>query len=491
MKQTPGCTDGAVSVLCSIRYSQRSHAGNDIQKLEAVLTPSTMDVFDVANNPLFVVASYVVAFSPWVLYSSVDHVDGRWREVSTLSALTTKAAVTLCVSIVALVAYTAVQFAAEDWKEGMAAAIVLVASSWLPIVRVARQLWIVRASATLGRVICGVSDDSTLWNPRNSSKFYDNDGPGEGLTDISLIAWFREWRGFRAGCKGLSSRAAALGDAGYEPSRSDYDHAMAVAKFRLRMVAAEVDDADNGLKRLVWLFDNLVAHHEKFQAILCLGLLVHSLQILCQADTAGFRWLEWLQRGHANDVVRHVQDGHLKACRMLQQSPDDTKLPPADYHEVYTLLPAERASREELELVKWPDVMYVVSSTLELHVLTVELSSPNSLGGVGTLEFVEKHVLGTVAGNRFRGSGSRLVEDFRKSSRTGGVFRALRAREEGQPESRWERLYAHANELAEVLSGSMRKVGGYEYDAFAKPAGALNVLLTDVASLPEVMGEQA
>lgn len=450
-----------------------------------------MDVNEVANNPLFVLASYVVAFSPWVLYSSVDHVDGRWRELKTLSARTTKAAVTLCVSIVALVAYTAVQFAAEDWKEGMAAAIVLVASSWLPIVRVARQLWIVRASETLGQVVCGVSADSMPWNPRNSSSFYDNDDPGDGLTDISLTSWFWDWRGFRAGCKGLSSRAAALGDAGYEPSQSDYDHAMAVAHFRLRMVTAEADDADNGLRRLVWLFDNLVGHQEKFQAILCLGLLVHSCQVLYQADAVSFRWLDWLQQGYTNDVVGHVEDGHLKACRMLQQSPVETKLPPADYHEVYTLLPADRASREELEHLKWQDVMYLVSSTLELHVLTAELSSPDRLGGVGTLEFVEKHVLGTVAGNRFRGSDSVLVEDFRASMRTGGVLQALRAHEEGQPGSRWDTLYAHANKLAEVLSGSMQKVGGYEYGAFAEPVDALKNLLTRFLSLPEVVGGHA
>lgn len=450
-----------------------------------------MDVHGVANNPLFVAASYLIAFSPWVLYSSVDHVDGRWREVSALSTQTTKAAVTLFVSMCALVAYIAVQFAAKDWKEGMAAAVVLVASSWLPVVRVARQLWVVRASATLGRVLCGVSAESIPWNPRNSSKFYDNDSPGEGMTDVSLGAWYKEWRSFRTGHKGLPTRAAALGDAGYEPSRSDYDNAMAVANYRLRMVTARVDDADNGLKRLVWLFDNLVGHQDIFQSFVCLGLCVHSCKVLCEGDVAGFCWLSWLQSGFTNDLVPQIQDGHLKFCRLLQQKPIETELPPSDYHEVYTLLPAERASREELERLTWQDIMYLVSSTLELHALTSALSAPDSLGGVGTLVFVEKHVLGTVAGNIFRGTDPGLVEHFQKTPRTIGVFQSLKAHDEGQPRSRWDTLYALANELAEVLSGSMRKVGECNYRALEKPAGALNLFLTNFVSLPEAGGEHA
>lgn len=466
-----------------------------------------LDVRDLSNNGWFVVTSYVVAFSPWAVYGAVDHVGGRWMYVSVLAGRTVLATATLFVSLFALTAYIVVQFAAEDWKEGMAAVVVLLAT-WLPIMRVSRQLWFVHASATLGRLLSGISTQLTPreprnggkfssaqlipWKPRNSNKFFDNDRPGEGISDISLISWWKELREFREAQKSLSSSTRALGDVGYEPSDSEYDRAMAVVRYRLRLVTAATRyhrefqhpmlGADNGFKRLVWLFDNLVSNREAMQMLLCLGLCVHSCLLLCGPDDmfeSDLSWINWLQ-GRENS--KYVQDGHLKSCRMLQAMPLETELPDTDYHEAYALLPAERASREQYHHLKWQDVMYVVSSTLELHTLTVALSAPNRFGEIGSPDFVRQHVLGAIAGNSKRAGDRVSVGEFLASGRTTQVFQSLFQDEAGKkPGECWERLYSSAYKLAIALTTVMRRrTSTPETSEVVAPANALRSVLRDI-----------
>lgn len=447
---------------------------------------SMVDVDDLADKWWFVVATYVVAFLPWAIYSAIDHVDGRWRGVSHLANQTFLAATTFTVSLITLTAYVVVQFVAGDWKEAMAAIVVLLAS-WLPLQRVCRQIWILRANKALGQVLSGISTQPmTRWNPRNSNKFFDNDRPGEGVTDISLFAWWKEWRGFLAALKSLSSSPCALGDAEFGLSRIDHRNAMAVVRFRLRMVTAltgqsDVDvhpatGADNGMKRLVWLFDNLHGHTQIMQSLVSLGLCVSLCKDLCYG-VADSSWLGWLE---GDERYVYMQDGHLRYCHMLQATQIETELPHEDYHEVFTLLPAERASAEGFRHFKWQHVMYLVSSTLELHALTGALSSPAGMGQAGTLAFVRQHVLGAVAGNsvRVRPLNMFAVTQFLAMDSTTRVFESLQG-EDGD-RSRWESLKAHADSIAEALTANMQKRGHVNPASIAEPIGALRRVLTDV-----------
>ena len=59
--------------------------------------------------------------------------------------------------------------------------------------------------------------------------------------------------------------------------------------------------------------------------------------------------------------------GHLRDCMLLQCNPHITAFPPEDYQEMYTRLPPYRSSNGKY---KWENIMYIISSTIELSILT-------------------------------------------------------------------------------------------------------------------------
>eukprot|EP00803_Ostreobium_quekettii_P000981 evm.model.scf_888.1 EVM.evm.TU.scf_888.1 scf_888:7061-9184(-) len=219
-----------------------------------------------AQNRFFVITSYSFAFLPWVVYGVVDHVDSRWRKLRRLSFKTWTALVVCSISLVVLVAYMTLQFLTEDWREAMTTLGALLAT-WLPVHRVCRQVWLLYATKDLGTVLRslpnlgGVSfrdafklggtqdDEDASWDPGNSNKFFDNDAPGEGVSNLSLCEWLlkrdmsrwavselRHWEPFNLRLQDC----ILFGGEGVEELYDEFRYglAMDLLRYRLRAVGA-------------------------------------------------------------------------------------------------------------------------------------------------------------------------------------------------------------------------------------------------------------
>lgn len=254
-------------------------------------------VDDFADEAYFVIPAYMLAFGPWIYYSAVDHVDSRWRLVCRLQGQTQLALLLCTVGVAVLAFYVAVQFLAGDWKEAMAALLVM-GGTFFPIQRSLRQLWILKANATLERMI---SSTFGRWRPRNSHVFFDNDSPGEGVTDISLQAWLRgAW-----GCFGSERRRSQAPTPALEKGRllesmeSQWGefHERIDSKsplwrkkleYDMRMICGGPDG--NGILRSLWLYENLVFEHQTLTNIIRLGLAVATVDP--DKTPAFLPWLE-------------------------------------------------------------------------------------------------------------------------------------------------------------------------------------------------------
>eukprot|EP00803_Ostreobium_quekettii_P007023 evm.model.scf_10EXC.4 EVM.evm.TU.scf_10EXC.4 scf_10EXC:212748-214700(-) len=181
-----------------------------------------------ADAGWFVAASYIFAFLPWAVNAAVDHVDQRWSCIHGFRRQTALAIGVCCVAVYQLSAYALVQFFAEDWKEAMAASVVLIAASW-PIAKLLRQWWALSASTDLGRALSGMPSlgcdaerdkengyrspgnsspyfgdgcpgqgeekvkEKVCWNPGISSQFFDSWEPCQGVCGVSLNAAWLQW----------------------------------------------------------------------------------------------------------------------------------------------------------------------------------------------------------------------------------------------------------------------------------------------------------
>ena len=222
------------------------------------------------------VASYVAAFPPWVVHVVVDHVGGRWRKVEDLRWNTTLAIWVCIASIAWLTIYSSVQFGAGDWKEAMTAVVVLVAA-WQAWHRFSRQSWLVSASWSLGHVLntlphfVGFSawdahkpldfDAKGAWSSGNSYQLFDNDDPGEGGTNLSLVVAWLLRRQHVLAQKQLQNSSHCrwpLGD-DFFPGREipdlydvgDCELAMDVVRLKLRIIAASDYKRPNKILKLI------------------------------------------------------------------------------------------------------------------------------------------------------------------------------------------------------------------------------------------------
>ena len=174
---------------------------------------ASIDIFGWADKLPFLLVSYVIAFFPWVYFAVSDHVTARWEPAQRLVKRSWIALIVVLFSTAMLIAYIVIQFGGGDRKEALAAVVVLLAG-FGPYVRSAREFWIIYAFRDFERLLSSIptfrfekppealaeapADEHDSFTSRffptikcaNSSSFFDNDHPGDGVLDLSLKQWF-------------------------------------------------------------------------------------------------------------------------------------------------------------------------------------------------------------------------------------------------------------------------------------------------------------
>ena len=164
-----------------------------------------------ADEPAFIILSYIFAFFPWVYFAVSDHITARWEPSQRLVKRVWIALFVLLPSTAVLFAYIVIQYRAGDTKEALAAVVVLLAG-FGPYVRTAREFWIMYAFRDFQGLLHSIpifhfsydtkyqrkerifSEHLYSWlfptiKYANSGSFFDNDSPGDGVQDLSLKQW--------------------------------------------------------------------------------------------------------------------------------------------------------------------------------------------------------------------------------------------------------------------------------------------------------------
>ena len=339
-----------------------------------------VSVDDFADEAYFVIPAYVLAFGPWIYYSAIDHVDSRWRPISRLQGQTQLALLLCTVGVAVLAFYVTVQFLFRDWKEAMAALLVM-GGTFFPIQRSLRQLWILKANAALERMICSTFG---TWQPRNSHMFFDNDSPGEGMTDISLWTWLRGARDcFKSERNGSRALTPALEKGTLLKSleshwnefhkKIEFNPELWKTKleYEMRMISGGPDG--NGILRSLWLYENLVDEHQTLTNIIRLGLAVATVD-----PVKSLAFLPWLE---SCCVEKAEGSTHVFISNSKLSIPRVGILPDLSTHsrertnyddcsEAHQKLPSTRSSQRRNGELLWEDFMVLINSTLELAFLT-------------------------------------------------------------------------------------------------------------------------
>lgn len=378
--------------------------------------PSTDDY---AEKVYFVVPVYIFAFVPWVYYAAVDHIDSRWKPVGDLWQTTILALVLFVMGEAVLIGYIVVQGLAGDWKEAMAA-IVVVLGTFFPVQRVLRQLWVLRANYSLGQFLRTTFGQ---WEPGNNNSFFDNDNPGEGITDITLWpGWGRLWRkvwGMAMSLRGDNQKQEAAftfdGSFAELPQEDKLTQLHKLCKtnpweetvrYPFRIVAGAPDD--NGIARSLWLYENLVNSEDTLTNILRLGL---SIQIshhmtLMNPFHLFLKWLEDSSRGDEEEggptaagrfSYMNEMPPDIPSCKVLpvlvrHADTDETRVTFDDCSEAFLRLPASRRSVQANGGLIWEDFMVLVCSTLDVALWTTSLFAPiDWKGDILSLDAVLTH----------------------------------------------------------------------------------------------------
>lgn len=416
----------------------------------------------------YIILTYTLAIIPWVFINVFDHINKKWEPTSvshdnmiinidndnepdpskntifqdSIKKLKNKFfrvyyktwthIVYFIGNLVSLILYTSINFQKGNYHESMATIAIIIAA-FFPVNRVIRQMYIIRSESSLGdelTYLCKKTEENKEkkfnWYSNNNSSFFDNDNPGEGVTDISIFRWVKEFCSYKLSKYKLyklmknTKENQIINDEiinyekkndeennydkqNYEKYFSTIDHSYKIAIYKMRLVTSRagyemnrdmrIKGADNGIIKMVWLYDNMIYNKDIFTYIFQIGIFMHCLtqivnnysdEILTQGQVYNMEWLEWL-RGKEEEILygkqqsinsEHLKgnsinfkydDGHLRDCMLLQCNPYITAFPPEDYQEMYTRLPPNRASNGQY---KWENIMYIISSTIELSILT-------------------------------------------------------------------------------------------------------------------------
>ena len=168
----------------------------------------------------FILTSYIIAFFPWVYFTITDHITARWQPAQRLVKSAWTALIVQVFSTIMLLIYISIQFAEGDIKEALAAVVVLLAG-YGPYIRTAREFWIIYAFRDFEWLLDAIpvfSFEHRGNNHRrqiqkcaswvfpsikyaNSSSFFDNDSPGDGVLDLSLGQWVVNGRFYHSACR--------------------------------------------------------------------------------------------------------------------------------------------------------------------------------------------------------------------------------------------------------------------------------------------------
>jgi len=436
----------------------------------------------------YIILTYTLAIIPWVFINVFDHINKKWEPTSvshdnmtinidndnepdpfkntifqdSIKKLKNKFfrvyyktwthIVYFIGNLVSLIYYTFINFQKGNYHESMATIAIIIAA-FFPVNRVIRQMYIIRSESSLGHeltYLCKKAEgneeekekekEKFKWYSNNNNSFFDNDNPGEGVTDISIFRWVKEFFSYKLSKYQLYKLMKNTKEneiineeieeendenqndeeknnykQNYKKYFSTIDHSYKIAIYKMRLVTSRagyemnrdmrIKGADNGIIKMVWLYDNMIYNKDIFTYIFQIGIFMHCLtqiinnhdKTLTQEQVDNMEWLEWLkgkedkknnmewlewikgkedkknlyekQSEHLKgDNGNFKQDeGHLRDCMLLQCNPYITAFPPEDYQEMYTRLPPYRASNGQY---KWENIMYIISSTIELSILT-------------------------------------------------------------------------------------------------------------------------
>ena len=444
----------------------------------------------------YIILTYTLAIIPWVFINVFDHINKKWEPTSvshdnmtinidndnepdrskntifqdSIKKLKNKFfrvyyktwthIVYFIGNLVSLIYYTFINFQKGNYHESMATIVIIIAA-FFPVNRVIRQMYIIRSESSLGHeltYLCKKAEgneekeeekekekekEKFKWYSNNNNSFFDNDNPGEGVTDISIFRWVKEFCSYKLSKYQLyklmknTKENEIISDEiinyeeendenqndeeknnykqNYKKYFSTIDHSYKIAIYKMRLVTSRagyemnrdmrIKGADNGIIKMVWLYDNMIYNKDIFTYIFQIGIFMHCLaqiinnhdKTLTQEQVDNMEWLEWLKgkEDKKNNIEwlewikgkedkkklyekksEHLKgdngnfkqdEGHLRDCMLLQCNPYITAFPPEDYQEMYTRLPPYRASNGQY---KWENIMYIISSTIELSILT-------------------------------------------------------------------------------------------------------------------------
>ena len=424
----------------------------------------------------YIILTYTLAIIPWVFINVFDHINKKWEPTSVSHDNMTinidndnepdRSKITIFQdsikklknkffrvyyktwthilyfigNLVSLIYYTFINFQKGNYHESMATIVIIIAA-FFPVNRVIRQMYIIRSESSLGHeltYLCKKAEgneekekekekEKFKWYSNNNNSFFDNDNPGEGVTDISIFRWVKEFCSYKLSKYQLyklmknTKENEIINDEiinyeeendenqndeeknnykqNYKKYFSTIDHSYKIAIYKMRLVTSRagyemnrdmrIKGADNGIIKMVWLYDNMIYNKDIFTYIFQIGIFMHCLaqiinnydKILTQEQVDNMEWLEWLKGKEDKKNLYEKQsehlkgdngnfkydEGHLRDCMLLQCNPYITAFPPEDYQEMYTRLPPCRASNGQY---KWENIMYIISSTIELSILT-------------------------------------------------------------------------------------------------------------------------
>ena len=190
----------------------------------------------------YIILTYTIAIIPWVFINVFDHINKKWEPTSVshdnmvinidndyepdpfkntifqdsiknfknkffrVYYKTWTHIIYFIGNLISLMFYTGINFQKGNYHESMATIAIIIAA-FFPVNRIIRQIYIIRSESSLGdeleylykkTVETEKEGKEIKWYSNNNNSFFDNDNPGEGVTDISILRWVNEFFSYKS-----------------------------------------------------------------------------------------------------------------------------------------------------------------------------------------------------------------------------------------------------------------------------------------------------